>query len=169
MRLAKMTNINLIYLNRFNETKAYEVEIIEKNSDYYDVYDLREKKVKTFKAKNILSTHKSYDEAINAAIKIQSDYGLIKRNKTGVTWANPDKKFEVCFTGFLKIEKEELILIAKKNNMFIRTDVSKKLGLLVCGEKAGWAKLKKANKMNIARVFGKDGFLNFLSTGEFVE
>ena len=52
MRLAKMTNINLIYLNRFNETKAYEVEIIEKNSDYYDVYDLREKKVKTFNNKH---------------------------------------------------------------------------------------------------------------------
>ena len=40
---------------------------------------------------------------------------------------------------------------------------------LVCGKTAGWKKLETANKLNIPRVVGKEGFYNFLDTGEFVE
>ena len=47
--------------------------------------------------------------------------------------------------------------------------MTKKLGLLVCGTNAGPSKIKQASKMNIPRVSGKDGFLEFLETGEFVD
>ena len=47
--------------------------------------------------------------------------------------------------------------------------ISSNLGLLVCGEKAGWSKLKKANQMGVPRVVGLDGFNNFMETGEFAE
>ena len=77
--------------------------------------------------------------------------------------------FLVCFTGFPKDEKAELIKYANENGLFIRKSVTKDLGLLVCGKTAGWKKLEIANKLNVPRVIGTEGFYNFLETGEFVE
>tara|TARA_R110002110_G_scaffold386536_1_gene598220 strand:+ start:185 stop:682 length:498 start_codon:yes stop_codon:yes gene_type:complete len=159
----------LVYRNRFNEVKAYEVELIAEDGDYCDVYDMQGAKIKTFKKGNIHSFHNSFNEAISEAKAVQSSFKLIPRNKTGRTFANPGKKFEVCFTGFAKSEKEQLIKLAEENEMFVRTSVSHNLGLLVCGENAGWSKLKKANKMRVPRVFGIDGFHDYLETGEFAE
>ena len=159
----------LVYLNRFNEVKPLEVEVIEQGDEYIDAKDLREEKVKTLKVSGVLSNHSSFDEAGAEASSQQSNYEIIPRNKTGKVFANPDKKFEVCFTGFSKAEKQELIQLAKDKDIFVRTDVSTNLGLLVCGANAGWSKLKKANKMGVPRVVGLEGFNNFLETGEFVE
>ena len=159
----------LVYLNRFNEVKPLEVEVIEQGDEYIDVKDLREDKVKTLKVSGVLSTHSSFDGAITEATSQQSNYEVIPRNKTGKVFANTNQKFEVCFTGFPKAEKQELIQLAKDKDMFVRTVVSSNLGLLVCGEKAGWSKLKKANTMGVPRVVGLEGFNNFLETGEFVE
>ena len=158
---------NVVYLNRFNEVKAYKVEFIYEIGEYADVRDLEANKNKTFKRSNIISVHENFEEAEKEALKIQKSYEIIPRNKTNRS--NIDKNLEVCFTGFSKNEKNELISIAKEQNLFVRTEVTKKLGLLVCGTNAGPSKIKQASKMNIPRVSGKDGFLEFLETGEFVD
>ena len=157
----------VVYLNRFNEVKPYKIEIIFEVGDNADVRDLVENKNKTFKRSNILSKHKNFEDAVKEALKIQKLHKIIPRNKTDKKFANPDKKLEVCFTGFSKKDKEELISIAKKNNLFVRTEVTKKLSLLICGDNAGPSKLIKASKMNVPKVYGQEGFKEFIETGEY--
>ena len=82
---------------------------------------------------------------------------------------NLDGKLEICFTGFKKSVKTQMVEMAKTGNLFVRSSVSKNLDILVCGENVGWAKLKKASEMNVALVYGFDGFSRFLLTGEIDE
>ncbi|MFL2487792.1 MAG: hypothetical protein ACJ0GK_00735 [Gammaproteobacteria bacterium] len=161
----------LVYKNRFNEVKPYSVEIIAENDEYIDIFDKNEEKVKTFKKTNILSKNENFEEAINKAEGLQENFEPIEQRRipSRDNWNNREEKFEVCFTGFPKSDKEELQNFAKEKEMFVRTKVTKNLGLLVCGKTAGWRKLKDANKLNIPRVVGKSGFYNFLETGEFSE
>mgnify|MGYP002529853577 CR=1 FL=1 len=168
--------MHLIYKNRFNEVKAYSVNVIAENDEYLDVFDRDADRIKTFKQSNILSRENTFEEASDKAETLQNDYQRIerkissgKRMPSRDNWANRENKFEVCFTGFAKDEKAELIRFAKENELFIRTAVSKNLGLLVCGKSAGWKKLEVANKLNVPRVIGAEGFYTFLETGEFSE
>ena len=159
----------LVYKNRFDEVKPYQVAVVFTDDDELDVYDIEENKIKTFKVANILSKCASYDEAIEVASNEQTKYEIIPRNKTGRTFANREKLLEVCFTGFSKAEKEELVQLAKENDMFVRTGVAKTLSLLICGETSGWAKLEKAKELRVAKVYGAEGFRNFIETGEIAE
>jgi len=159
----------LVYKNRFNEVKPYAGLVIEKTDKFLTFYDFDEEKMKTFKLEGVLEECSSLAETQASAERLQVQHKIIPRNKTGKTFANPDKRFEVCFTGFPKLEKERLIQIAEDNDLFVRTGVATTLGLLICGESAGWAKLKKAGELNISKVYGAEGFENFLETGEVEE
>ena len=166
----------LVYVNRFNEVKAYSVEIIASDENYLDVRDLYANRIKTFKHENILSEEDSMESAQSTAESLQPNFNIIKRGvSTGKRmpsrdgWNNREGKFEVCFTGFKKAIKDELENYAKENELFPRSSVTQKLGLLVCGDNAGPTKIQKANKLNVPRVIGEDGFYNFLETGEFAE
>ena len=159
----------LVYKNRFNEVKPYAVLEIERTDKFLTVYDLDGEKVKTFKPEWVLDECDTQNETLASAERFQAQYEIIPRNKTGRIFANPEKKLEVCFTGFPNAEKERLIQLAKDNDLFVRTGVANTLGLLICGESAGWAKLKKAGELNIPKVYGAEGFENFLETGEVEE
>ena len=161
--------IYLTYKNRFNEVKPYAVEILSSNNETTLVWDIEGDKPKTFKTIDILTEHSNLSEAIQAAEIAQSQYEVIPRNKTGRILANREGKTEVCFTGFKKAEKEELIQIATESGFFIRSSVAKTLDVLVCGYNAGPEKLKRAHKQDVGIVSGKDGFLKFIETGEIVE
>ena len=162
-------SIFIVYLNRFNEAKAYELDVLSESEETTIVWDLRQDKYKTLKTSNVLSQNESFETAIAMAEALQENYPIISKYKTDRRWKNEGNKFEVCFTGFKKSEKDELIDLAKANNMFLRTTVTKKLGLLVCGYNAGPAKIKMANEDGINCVFGADGFNQFIATGEVGE
>ena len=159
----------LVYKNRFNEVKPYAVLIIEESEKFLTVYDFSEEKVKTFKPEWVLDSTPSLSEAFATSERIQEKYEIIPRNKTGRHFANTEKYLEVCFTGFPKAEKERLTQLAKDNDLFVRTGIAQTLGLLVCGETSGWAKLKKASELHIPKVYGAEGFEKFLETGEVEE
>ena len=159
----------LVYRNRFNEVSGLAVQVIAETKEYLDCYDQQNEKFKTLKCTSIISSEPSLEKAIENAKLRQSDFEILPRNKTGKTYSNPDGKLQVCFTGFPKAEKQEMIGLAQANQMIVRTDVSSKIDLLVCGPNAGWSKLKKASSLNIARVFGGSGFQQFIDTGEFAE
>ena len=162
-------NLFLTYVNRFNEVKAYEVELIAEDTEFLSVLDVKENRAKSFKKSNIIGKSMNLAEAEQHAQQMQNKYEIIPKNKTGKTFANPEKKFEVCFTGFPKTEKEQLIKMAEQHEMFVRTRVTSKLGLLVCGDNAGWAKIKEAAELDVPSVFGLAGFENFINTGEMSE
>lgn len=157
----------VVYLNRFNEVKPYKIQIIFEVGDITDVRDLIENKNKTFKSPNILSTHNNFEDAKKEAIYVQKNYQIIPKLKTNRS--NVDRKYEVCFTGFSKKDKDNLIKLAKENDLLVRTEITKKLSLLVCGDNSGPAKLKQASKMGISKVYGIEGFSAFIKTGTYIE
>lgn len=156
----------LVYINRFNEVKPYEIKIVREYNEWVYIYDLIKRGVKIFNKSRIFSYHSSFEKATAEALSRQTEYKVIPRNKTNRSSVNPEKKFEVCFTGFTKAEKAELTQRAEANSMFVRKSVSVNLGLLICGENRGRSKLEKAEKMGVPTVSGIDGFNNFLETGE---
>lgn len=178
--LKELSNINpealgpterqhLVYRNRFNEIKAYSVIVLERSEKTTTVHDLAERKEKTFLLTGVLSFCDSLAEAELLSSKLQLDYEILPRNKTGRTSANREQKFEVCFTGFSKKEKGALAELAQAEGMFVRQSVARTLGLLVCGSNAGPAKLRKAQQLGIPKAFGIEGFQLFAETGEITE
>ncbi|MDC0620905.1 hypothetical protein OAP27_02345 [Candidatus Pseudothioglobus singularis] len=159
----------LVYKNRYNEVKAYTVDAIAQDETYLDVFDIQADRIKTFRKSNILSIEDKLEVAEFRAKLLQKDYQIIERKKrTANSKVNNIKgALEVCFTGFPKDEKSELIKYVNDNGLIHRKSITKNLGLLVCGKTAGWKKIETANKYNVPRVFGADGFYNFLETGEF--
>ena len=160
-----------VYVNRYKEVKAYRLIVHFEGDDYLEIYDCIEEKLKTFKINNILAVEKSFHEAQEKAICLQVDhqYKPPQRTPSRDNWNNRKNQFEVCFTGFSAKDKSELLQIAEDHDMFVRKTVTQNLGLLVCGYNAGPKKMEDANIKNIPRVVGKEGFLDFIETGEFVE
>jgi DNA ligase (NAD+) len=62
----------------------------------------------------------------------------------------------VCFTGFSALEKEELEALALQSGDHVTASVTKKLGLLVCGDNAGPSKLEKAAVQGVTLVTGPE-------------
>lgn len=162
----------LVYKNRYNEVKAYEVDILGVNELHTLVKDLQQNQFKTFKSETILSEHSNFSAAVNEAQLRQKEYSILPRqsiSSSRKSSINREGKLEVCFTGFKAMDKATLIDLANKANFFTRTEVTKNLDILVCGDNAGPAKLKRAHAQNVGIVIGKIGFTSFIETGEVAE
>lgn len=68
----------------------------------------------------------------------------------------PPTRLSVCFTGFTSAEKTELMALAHEANHHIAGGVTKKLGLLVCGDNAGPVKLEKAAAQGVTLMTGEE-------------
>ena len=90
---------------------------------------------------------------------------FVVKEKSRSYQRNTGNQVEVCFTGFKKVEKAELISLAKENDMLIRDRVSAELDILVTGDSAGPSKTKSAKGKGI-KITDVDGFRKFLETGE---
>ncbi|MDX8376439.1 MAG: hypothetical protein R8L53_00250 [Mariprofundales bacterium] len=75
---------------------------------------------------------------------------------------------DVCFTGFKKDDKERLTQLAGKNNLNIRSSVTKNLSYLCCGYNAGPKKIESARKQGVV-VLSEKQFRAMLETGELPE
>ena len=70
--------------------------------------------------------------------------------------ARRPSRIVVCFTGFSALEKEELAELAFRAGHHVTSSVTKKLGLLVCGDNAGPAKLEKAAQQGVTLLSGSE-------------
>lgn len=61
----------------------------------------------------------------------------------------PLKRLQVCFTGFESEERYEMESIAMAAGHNVARSVTKSLGLLVCGDNPGPAKLEKAHAQGV--------------------
>jgi NAD-dependent DNA ligase len=77
---------------------------------------------------------------------------------------NTEGSLEVCFTGFKKDDKSELIALAERSSLFIRTSVTTQLDFLCCGYNAGPAKIEKARHQGVV-VLNENQFKEMLETG----
>lgn len=76
-----------------------------------------------------------------------------------------EKLIEICFTGFLPDEKNELIEIAKEANFHVAKSVTQNLPFLCTGDDPGPAKIEKAKYQGVV-IISKDQFLQMIETGE---
>jgi len=79
---------------------------------------------------------------------------------------NPDNKLEVLFTGFPRQDvKPHLESLATKADLLVRKSFTSRLGMLVCGNRAGPKKIDKAQQKGIY-ILSEEEFIRFLDTGE---
>jgi hypothetical protein len=79
---------------------------------------------------------------------------------------HPKKKsLEVCFTGFAKVDKTELISLAKAKKLIVRDNVTEWLDILCCGYNAGKNKIVNARHQNVF-IMNEKQFRQMLETGE---
>lgn len=158
----------IVYKNRFNEVKAYSVELTKELEDRFEAAQTDTGQGKTFIKDNILAdSFTSFESADKEAKILQKNYELKlpKRMPSRDGWNNKEGKFEVCFTGFRKKDKEHLEVLAKDAGFKIRTKPTTGLGLLVCGYNAGPSKVAQAAKMAVPVVYEIEGFIDYLENG----
>lgn len=131
--------VSIVYKNRFDEVKAYRVSLRAKTDQYQYVFDLLDNKPKTFSLNNILLIAVNHSSANYEAALLQKQYTVKPRPKkgTGPLRRNSLGEFEVCFTGFSRVEKTTLIKLAEEAKFYVAGSVTKNLELLVCGGNAG--------------------------------
>ncbi len=75
---------------------------------------------------------------------------------------------DICFTGFLRADKKELIELAESKGMEVRVTVAKKLDFLCYGYNAGPTKLRKARDQGTT-ILSENQLRVALKTGEIPE
>ena len=75
---------------------------------------------------------------------------------------------DICFTGFKKVDKDELITLAKEHDMSVRGEVTKHLDILCYGYNAGPKKLEKAMAQGVM-ILNKTQLESMIETGEVPE
>jgi len=157
--------MNIVYRNRYNEVKAYSLKLVRESEDRFDAAQTDTGQIKTFIKENILAdSFASFDSADKEAKILQKNYELNfpQRMTSRDGWNNKDGKFEVCFTGFRKADKEHLEAMAAEANFKVRSKPTKGLGLLVCGYNAGPSKVAEAIRMSVPVVNEIEGFIDYL-------
>jgi BRCT domain type II-containing protein len=75
------------------------------------------------------------------------------------------KAFEICFTGFNTVERNELETLAASINFLVKKSVTKNLHILCIGDNAGPSKTDKAREFG-ALILNKSEFTQLIDTGE---
>jgi len=120
---------------------------------------------------DVFDTHEDAELAFEQADTLYAD--RIQQIKSDPSYHGrkqppKDYSFKVCFTGFNKADKAELIELAEAAGMKVATGVSASLDFLCCGDNAGWSKMKKANEIGVPLV-RPDQIRLLVETGELPE
>jgi hypothetical protein len=159
----------IVYKNRYNEVKAYSLKLTRELEDRFDAIQTDTGQIKTFIKGNILADgFLSFDRADKEAKSLQQNYELNfpQRMPSRDGWNNKEGKFEVCFTGFRRADKEHLEVLATETGFRVRSKPTKGLGLLVCGYNAGPSKVAEATRMAVPVVHEIEGFINYIEKGK---
>lgn len=162
----KLEKIFMVYKNRYNEVKPYEIEILSISDDRIKANDIKMGKEKSFILSSIISINESYVEAKENAEKKQKKYTLKPRpenkpklEKRKVESLNIDNKLlgkKVVFTGTFEEPRKNLEFIAESVlSANVSGSISSKTDYLICGEKPG-SKLKKAQVLGVEVLSEED-------------
>ena len=163
---------NFIYINGEGEVELKKVDVNELDEDRFHGIDTQIHERRTYLYDRVLRIYSTkeikeikYEDISNEIEILQEAHQSKIKKKRGSYETNPEGKCEVCFTGFKAQEKAEMINIAKENHMIVRSSVTANLDMLVMGDNAGERKIKTAQGKGI-KICDKEGFLDFLETGE---
>ncbi|AWX15586.1 hypothetical protein CEP48_05095 [Mergibacter septicus] len=134
----------------------------------FDAWCYSRKAIRTFKIDNIIGLVDVNGESMLIETYLESKGFLKKKPTSKKQIQSGNSQLEVCFTGFKKSDKQRLEAVAKENNFFIRTTVTKNLNFLITGENAGPTKITQAQNNGVV-ILDENGFLNMIETGELIE
>lgn len=153
-----------IYRDVHGNISAREVSNISESDEYIQALCHSAQALRTFRKDRILE----YISDINKVeLKLQFHIENSPPPSNPIK-RNPEKKPEVCFTGFKKDDKQRLISLAESAGLYIRPSVTSKLSILCCGYNAGPAKMEKARHQGVM-VLSESQFELLLKTGEVPE
>lgn len=137
--------------------------------EYYYIqgWSVLQDNVKTLRSDRVFEIFDTVEEAQQRLSELDVPSPRDRPSKSEYHVSRPDT-FDICFTGFKKADKEELIKLAKENNINIHVSVVQHLDMLCYGYNAGPVKLKKALSQG-ALIASRAQFENFLETGEIPE
>ncbi|NJI29020.1 hypothetical protein HBI98_17670 [Aeromonas veronii] len=180
---------NLLYLSNKGVVSAKRMAAYHSDPDRKLVYGLQmtlatdddgveasyfEPTFVSLRTDRVLDFFETQEEALLAYVQATSRYAdRIQQIKSdpgyhGRKLPPKDYSFKVCFTGFNKADKAELIELAEAAGMKSATGVSASLDFLCCGDNAGWSKMKKANELGVPLV-SPDQIRLLVETGELPE
>lgn len=180
---------NLLYLSNKGVVSAKRMAAYHSDPDRKLVYGLQmtlatdddgveasyfEPTFVSLRTDRMLDFFETQEEALVAYVQATSRYAdRIQQIKSdpgyhGRKLPPKDYSFKVCFTGFNKADKAELIELAEAAGMKSATGVSASLDFLCCGDNAGWSKMKKANELGVPLV-SPDQIRLLVETGELPE
>lgn len=129
--------------------------------------------LRTDRVLGVFATQEEAAAAFEQASNLYAD--RIQQIKSDPSYHGPKRdkptdhySFKVCFTGFSKADKAGLSALVESAGMKVATGVSASLDFLCCGDKAGWAKMKKANEIGVPLV-RDDQIRLLIETGELPE
>lgn len=154
-----MDDMHFVYINAHGCIAAHSIENISHSESHTQGICKNTHSIKTFRNDRILKQCSSSEQAIQECSTFHlEDYShLIKAPKLST--------FDICFTGFKKIDKDRLIEIASAQGLTVRGSVTQNLQILCCGYNAGPSKVTAARMKGIV-VMNECDFTQFIETGE---
>jgi hypothetical protein len=160
-----MGEIYITYKNSKNEVKGYHIEVTNETDKHVEGRDVVANKWKKFNKSRIVAHHETLDDAIREANEQQKNYTI--RTPRFQIEQNDGSKTEICITGYDDEDKDYLKALAEESGKFIvRTNVTKKVSVLLVGSSPGWSKIEKATEKGAVLIKDPDDAVRFLQTGE---
>lgn len=156
-----MEEMHFVYINANARIGAHSISSVS-HSDYHIQGICRSAHaIRTFRKDRILQKFASIDEAQQACLS------FLPENYTHLTKVTKPRAltFDVCFTGFKKVDKERLVEVAEAHSLTVRGSVTQNLQMLCCGYNAGPTKVTAA-RMKGTIIIDEASFVHFIETGE---
>ena len=167
-----MSNENKVFIYRDarGNITAREVTNISETDDYIQCLCLKANALRTFRKDRVLEYLDSSKTKISERLTyhIANNPEPMPKGAGSARKINTTGSLEVCFTGFKKVDKEQLTALAESENIFVRASVTKNLDFLCCGYNAGPSKIEKSRHQGVV-VLSESQFRNMLETGEIPE
>ncbi len=126
---------------------------------------------RTLRADHIINIHDSLDEAqsyFDEIVEQLESVGIQFKTPQSSPRLSSPHTMDVCFTGFTKNDKSELMSLAESKDMMVRQSVTKHLDILCYGYNAGPKKLAQALDQGVM-ILNRTQFEHLLETGEVSE
>ena len=161
--------LSFIYRDAQGNITFREVFDISESDRYIQGICLTARALRTFRKDRILETTND-DSDVEAKLEYyKSQFPTPEEiSHHSKNRSNQDHKPEICFTGFKKDEKQQLIELAESSSFFVRTAVTSNLEFLCCGSTAGPKKIEKARAQGVLAI-SKSQFETLVETGEIPE
>lgn len=152
------SRIRFVYKDSKGSVREHEIINISHDDTYIQGFSLTDRGLRTFRKDRVIE----FTTGVKlAGCALVGEVNIGGRRK-------PSGKTEICFTGFNKADKNNLIDVVTTEGMLVRSSVTKDLNILCCGANAGPVKVANARLQNVI-VLDEHQLMHLIETGEVPE